>query len=175
MTLSKRSKLALIFCSVSRTLLDYWRRHRPTQKQHDSPGDLVVSRRGLSNLDPVPRTETSRATMRGNIMKRNASIILFSVLSLLLAGCSLKPGTEMMLDQNGANAVLYQNEFMLEQNSGIHDCNVSKGTKVRVIEDHRDNIVNSTGTTEIYVLEGNARNHTFTVNRNYLLPMTATH
>ncbi len=44
-------------------------------------------------------------------MKRNAAIVLLSVLSLLLAGCSdshyhLKPSTEMMLDQNGANAVL---------------------------------------------------------------------
>ena len=106
-------------------------------------------------------------------MKRNASIILLSVLSLLLAGCSecseLKPGTEMMLGGYGALRVKEDAQIYYERFGG-NDWQVSEGTKVRVIKDVPEN-----GKTDIYVLEGDARNHVFTVDRSWLLPMTATH
>jgi len=103
-------------------------------------------------------------------MKRQ---ILLSLMATLFAGCSyiygsLSPGTEMMLDQNGANAVLVDG-MEHYQTSGSLDWQVSKGTKIRVIKDHPD--INK---TEIYILEGDARNHTFTIYRSQLLPMGAT-
>jgi len=109
-------------------------------------------------------------------MKRNISIILLSVLSLLFAGCSIQPGTEMMLGENGAIEV---QDIGLRhyQEFGGHDWHVSSGTKVRVIDDFRNNFNVSESAREyvvIYVLEGDARNHTFTIPRRYLLPMTAT-
>ena len=105
--------------------------------------------------------------MRGNTMKRNVSIILLSVLSLLLAGCSdsddhLKPGTEMMLNEAAANSLTVENMI-----NGRSPNRVSKGTKVRVINDPRG--PNDLGEVEVYVLEGVNKDEKVSVSRRNLV------
>jgi len=105
-------------------------------------------------------------------VKRSVFIFLLSVFPLSLAGCGLKPGTEMMLNQKGADSV--EGDRFVYQTSGWLDWHVSKGTKVRVIKHHhiiRVDFLNTPEEVEIYVLEGDARNHTFTVYRDCLVPI----
>ena len=97
-------------------------------------------------------------------MKRNISVILLSVLSLLLAGCSnsdnhFKTGTEMMLNEHAANHLSVENLM-----NGREPYSVSKGTLVRVVKDSPD-----TGKTEVYVLAGTNKGETHTVDRSYLI------
>jgi hypothetical protein len=95
--------------------------------------------------------------------------ILISLMAILLAGCldsdhSLKPGTEMMLSQDGAYFLTVKN-----MEKGLNDRSVSKGTKVRVITHSPDK-----DEIDVYVLEGPNRNENFTLNHFHLLPIQST-
>lgn len=109
-------------------------------------------------------------------MKRSVFIFLLSVLSLLPAGCGLQPGTEMMLNRQGAElveAAAQMRSFGSESESGRFDYRTSEGTKVRVISDDRG-WLDPSGGIKVYILEGNLRNQTYTVDRDWLLSMTST-
>jgi len=109
-------------------------------------------------------------------VKRSVFIFLLSVLSLLPAGCGLQPGTEMMLNRQGAElveAAAQMRSFGSESESGRFDYRTSEGIKVRVISDNRG-WLDPSGGIKVYILEGNLRNQTYTVDRDWLLSMTST-
>jgi|SRR5271157_5071456 len=102
-------------------------------------------------------------------MKRH---ILLSLMAILLAGCSnsddhLKPGTEMMLSEAGANHLTVEN--MANGHSPSH---VSKGTKVRVVREFGNDSTHRH--IDIYILEGANKDENATVDPDHLLPIERT-
>jgi len=97
-------------------------------------------------------------------------IFLLSVFALWFWGRGLQPGTEMMLNLNGALSLADDVRVRLAStgaDSFGFDYRTLVGIKVRVISDNRS-WFDPSGGINIRVLEGELRNQTFTADRDWL-------